>query len=284
MDRRYIIVTPAKNESEFIEKTFSSVLKQTVLPTKWIIVDDESDDNSYDLVKELSKDINWVQVVKSNIKDKVRTGGSKVVQAFNVGYKLIENESFEYIVKLDADLILPENYFELMLHEFENDEKLGICGGVIVNKISEKEFVKEKVADFHVRGALKMIRIGCWNQIGGFKEIWNWDGLDIMEAMFNGWKTKSLDVEVIHLRPTTGAYNKREHAFRSGYEAYKMGSSFFLTILRAIALFFKKPFAIRGCNYFWGYLKAGLSREPLIISKPLADFINKMHLRRIKII
>lgn len=140
-------------------------------------------------------------------------GGSKVVKAFYCGLRTINVMDFEYIVKLDGDLILPPNYFDKIINEFKNNPQLGILGGVIFNKLSNNEIKKEKTSSFHVRGALKMIRKKCWDEIGGLKRYWNWDGLDIMEAQFNGWETKSVDVPVVHLRPTSSAYNPLIHSF-----------------------------------------------------------------------
>lgn len=101
-----------------------------------------------------------------------RSGGSKVVRAFNAGYELIKNEDWDVIVKLDADLILPDNYFEKILEIFQNEQKVGLAGGVIYNKIGDK-IIQEGKIDYHIRGAFKSYRKECFLDIGGFKPIWN---------------------------------------------------------------------------------------------------------------
>ena len=276
-----LIITPVKNESKFISTTISSVINQSVLPKKWLIVDDGSTDNTVDVINELISNHDWIELKLFKTKNEERTGGSKVVRAFNYGLSFASVDDFEFIVKLDGDLELPENYFEKMINEFESDKKLGICGGTIYNKYSDNIIKMEKVSRFHVRGALKMIKIECWRDINGFKEIWNWDGIDIMEAQFKGWNTRSIDVPVIHLRPTSSAYDPLQHAFKSGYESYKMGSDFFLTLIRAFFKIKTRPFF--KCSYFYlkGYFNAGLKKEALIVSPELASFINKKNYSRL---
>ena len=164
---KFIIISPIKNESQFIKQNIDSVLKQTVLPSKWIIVDDGSTDDTFELVKKRISEYNWIELVKHNTNNESRSGGSKVVRAFNYGLNKTSINSYDFIVKLDGDLILPNNYFENILEEFKSDSDLGICGGTIYNSYSENDLRIEKVTDFHVRGALKMIRRDCWLETNG---------------------------------------------------------------------------------------------------------------------
>lgn len=280
-DNSFVIITPVKNEAKFIKQTLNSVINQTVKPKSWIIVDDGSTDNTAQIVNEYCIIHNWIKLLTIDNKHEERSGGSKVVNAFYKGLILADPNEFEFIVKLDGDLILPPNYFEKVLNEFEKYPSLGICGGTILNKYSEIDIREEKVSSFHVRGALKMIRKKCWDQIGGFKEIWNWDGLDIMEAQFIGWDTRSINVPVIHLRPTTSAYNPVVHSYKSGYEAYKMGADFFLTLLRTVRKINYKLYFKLGNAYLKGYFAAKKNKESLIVSESLAKFINKKHYSRL---
>lgn len=280
-DNSFAIITPVKNEAQYIKQTINSVINQTIQPNVWIIVNDGSTDNTEQIIAEYCKLHNWIKLVSINNKDEVRTGGSKVVRAFYKGLQLINTNDFEFIVKLDGDLILPSNYFEKVLFEFEKFPNLGICGGTILNKYSENDIREEKASSFHVRGALKMIRRQCWDQIGGFKEIWNWDGLDVMEAQFKGWQTRSIKIPVIHLRPTTSAYDPIGHSYKSGYEAYKMGSDLRLTLIRSIRKAYGKYGIKQSTAYLKGYLAAKNNHENIIVSDSLAKFINKKHYSRI---
>lgn len=280
-NNKIAIITPVKNEADYIHKTIESVINQKTLPEIWVIVDDGSTDNTLEIIHNCVKNYNWIKVISVANKNEKKSGGSKVVRAFYKGLEEINENNYDYIVKLDGDLILPEDYFTKMLNAFGADKKLGICGGMIYNKFSETDLRKEKVSPFHVRGALKMIRIECWKNINGFKEIWNWDGLDIMEAQYYGWKTKSINVPVVHLKPTTSSYDPIEHSFKSGYEAYKMGATYTLTLMRAIVKNKNKLFLKSSIAYLNGYKMAKKNKEALIIKKSLAEFINKKHYSRL---
>jgi glycosyltransferase involved in cell wall biosynthesis len=278
---KYLIISPVKNEADFIEKTLLSVTRQTILPQKWIIVDDGSTDNTSIIIDEYLKKFNWIELLKNDTKNQERAGGAKVVRAFLKGYDKIKNVEHDFIVKLDGDLELPNNYFEEIINTFKSDSKIGICGGYILNKIGAN-LVKEIDIDYHVRGAFKSVRKNCYEEIGGFKEIWNWDGIDEMEAMFKGWKTKVIDLPVIHFRPTSAAYNPIKFNIKDGEDAYRLRSSFFLTIIRTIFRFARKPYLAVGISYFYGYIRSFIRRDKIIIDTELSKFINKFHLNRIK--
>jgi len=276
----YVVVTPAKNEEKHLRKTIESVVNQTVSPTKWVIVDDGSTDTTFKIIQEYAAKFNWIHPVHMDTMGQNRSGGSKVVKAFYSGLREVNVSDYEFIVKLDADIVLPENYFETMISEFISDNSLGICGGTIWNKDENGRLTKEKTNRFHVRGALKMIREQCWHEIGGFKETWNWDGLDIAEARFNNWNTKSINIPVIHLRPTSSAYNQIEHAYKSGYESYKMGADLILTVARTLVRYKSKPYFKIGNAFLKGYISSKKNKEPLIISRSTAKYLNYLHYKR----
>jgi glycosyltransferase involved in cell wall biosynthesis len=279
----YVIITPVNNEALYINNTLNSVVRQSQLPKKWIIVDDGSNDETASIAESYANKYSWIRLLKINTQFEPRMGGSKVVRAFNYGYSLIDKDEFDFIVKLDGDISLPFNYFERVLHEFETSPDLGICGGFIINKYSETDLRIEKTNSYLVRGALKTVRRTCWEQIGGFKEVWNWDGLDIMEARFNKWETRSIDLPVIHHRPTTNGYDALQHAFKCGYESYKVGADLFLTVLRCIIRLNWKPYVRISFSFYKGYRLAKKHKEVLIVPQELARFINNFHYNRINI-
>jgi poly-beta-1,6-N-acetyl-D-glucosamine synthase len=281
MSNNYIIITPVKNEEKYIKFTLDSVLDQTILPAEWIIVNDGSTDRTAEIVEQYCTKSAWIKLINIKTFEEQRMGGNKVVRAFKAGYSAITNKEWDFIVKLDGDLTLPNNYFEEIFKNFTGEKKLGICGGTIVNKYSDDKLIIEKSDQYHVRGALKTIRRECWYAIGGFKEVWAWDGLDIMEARFNGWNTKSIDIKVIHHRPTSSAYNPIKQSYRNGYESYKFGNDIILTLVRSFVRFKNKPYFIVGFAFLAGFLMSWLNRESKVVSKDLESFMRKFHYSRI---
>jgi glycosyltransferase involved in cell wall biosynthesis len=276
----YVVVTPAKNEEKFIRKTLDSMVSQSKLPLKWIIVDDGSTDNTLSILKEYENKYSWIGIVENHNKAESRVGGAKVVRAFNAGYEHVKDFKYDVIVKLDGDLSLPENYFEKIINEFKKDEKIGLAGGLILNMINGVP-VQEGEIDYHVRGAFKAIRSDCFREIGGFKELWNWDGLDEMEAMRLGWKTKVVDLPVIHYRPTSGAYNPFKQQWRDGLDAFRLRSSLLLTLVRTAARLRKKPYILGSITYLIAYIYGVLTFQKSTISKELAVFMNRFHRKRL---
>jgi len=276
---KYIIITPAKDEAAFISKTIESVINQTLQPVEWIIVDDRSKDTTNEIVKSYALNHKMIKVIKTS-DNRDRSGGSKVVDAFYTGLEVKETKDYDFLVKLDADLILPADYFEKIAECFLKNPKMGLCGGYCINE-ANGVFKREVSASYHIRGAFKSLRRECFEDIGGFKRIWFWDGVDEMEAMYKGWETKVLEIPVIHLRPTTAIYNKREHAYKSGYESFRMGNTVLLALIRTGFKFFNKPYFIYGYYYLKGFIKAKLKNEDKYFNDDFNSFTRNFHYRRI---
>lgn len=276
---KYVIITPAKDEAEFISKTIESVINQTLKPVEWIIVDDYSKDATNEIVKSYALKHKMIKVIQTS-DNRDRSGGSKVVDAFYNGLEVKETKDYDFLVKLDADLILPTDYFEKIAECFQQNPKIGLCGGYCINEVNGV-FEREVSASYHIRGAFKSVRRECFEAIGGFKRIWFWDGVDEMEAMYKGWETKVLEIPVIHLRPTTAVYNKREHAYKSGYESFKMGNTVLLALIRTGFKFFYKPYFIYGYYYLKGFIKAKLKNEDKYFDDDFNSFTRNFHYRRI---
>ncbi len=277
---KFLVITPAKNEAEYIRNTIKSMVSQKLKPVQWIIVNDGSTDDMAEIIESYTAQYPWIKLVNKQSEKEKRTGGSKVVRAFYHGYSLFKNVEHDVVVKLDADLTLPENYFSEISKAFESNKKLGLCGGYCMIE-QNGELVREHSHDYHVRGALKAYKKECWSDIGGFKETWNWDGIDGMHAMYKGWKIKVLELPVIHHRPTSAAYEPKGHAYKSGFEAYRTGNDFFLTLIRSIFKLKSKPFLIGSAYYMKGFLAAKRGNEQKVVDDGLARFIRKFTYRRL---
>ena len=198
---KYYIIIPAYNEEAFMALTLQSLAAQTVLPSKVIVVNDSSTDKTPEIVLAFAEKYAFISLVNKK-SEAIHLPGSKVIQAFHEGEKHID-ENYDIIVKVDADLIFPTNYFETIIKEFQSDETIGMVGGFCYVE-KNGEFVLENLTDKdHIRGALKAYRKETFKQIGGLKPQMGWDTVDELLCKFYNWKVVTVEsLHVKSLKPT----------------------------------------------------------------------------------
>jgi len=276
---KYVIITPAKNEANYIETLIKSVIDQTIRPLEWIIVDDNSDDDTARIVMDYCKKYSWIKLIRHYDSVKLRESGAKVVRAFYKGFDALKVKNYDFIVKLDADLKLPKNYFEMVAKTFEQYPEVGICGGYcVINK--NGKIVKERSHDKHLRGAIKAYKRECFEDIGGIKETLGWDGLDQYMALFKGWEIRILPLQVLQLRETTSHKKNLRLSFKLGFSYYKNGQSFLIAFLSSIARSFSSSI-FNGPAFMFGFLWALINRENKNVDDDLSKFIRYIQSKRI---
>ena len=275
----YVIIIPAYNEEEFIGRTLESLCNQVLIPSHLIVVDDGSSDATPEIVMQYTKKYPWIHLVQKEKSE--RSVGSKVVLAFNAGYESLPSDlDYEFIVKLDADLELPPDYFERVANLFNKYPDCGICGGYCVIP-KDGKWIREKTAPMHIRGAFKSIRRKAFEQIGGFQPVMGWDGIDQIKLLFNGWKFGLIDSPVKHFRPTGNASNAKLLYQHMGEASYRRGYDLFLTGLAALKLTIrrKKPFVL--IWYIRGFIMAWLKKESRHLNNAEIKFFKKLQYQRI---
>jgi len=277
---KYYVVIPAHNEAAFMGLTLQSLANQTILPTRAIIVNDNSTDETADIVSDFAKKHPFLTLVNAT-SDAIHLPGSKVIQAFYKGYEILDDD-YDLIVKLDADLILPENYFATIISHFQSDPKIGMAGGFAYIE-KNGDWILENLTDKdHIRGAFKAYRKECFLQIGKLKPAMGWDTVDELLCKFYGWKVvtdKSLKVK--HLKPTGANYNKTAR-YKQGEAFYSLGYGFLITSIASakLALMKKKPLLF--FDYITGFLKAKSSGKPLLVTGEQAKFIRSYRWKKMK--
>ena len=205
---KYYVVIPAYNEQELIQPLLECLMQQTLLPSRVIVVDDNSSDQTSKIVSALCEKYDRIDLI-NRTSENVHLPGSKLIQAFNEGLALL-NTSYDFIVKLDADLLLPLHYFETIAAAFKKNPKLGMAGGFAYIE-QNGEWVLENLTDkTHIRGAFKAYRKACFAQIGGLQPAMGWDTLDELLCRYYGWEVATIDsLHVKHLKPTGSQCNER---------------------------------------------------------------------------
>ena len=277
---RYYIVIPTYNEEQFIALTLQSLVEQTVHPTKVVVVNDSSTDSTPEIVLDFAKKHSWISLVNKT-SDAIHMPGSKVIQAFQKGLEALD-ENYDLMVKVDADLIFPPNYFETIIQHFQSDATIGMVGGFCyIDK--NGEWILENLTDKdHIRGALKAYRKATFKQIGGLRPQMGWDTVDELLCKFFNWKVitdESLHVK--HLKPTGANYNKTAR-YKQGEAFYTLGYGFIITAIASLKLAMRKGKPFLFIDYLIGFWKAKLANRPLLVSSEQARFIRKYRFQKMK--
>ncbi len=278
----YVIVTPVRNEEQFLPKTIESVAAQTLKPLKWVIVDDGSTDGTAGIADLAAQRHPWIQVVHRADRGYRKQGGG-VIEAFYDGFKFAEREPWDFLVKLDGDLSFPASYFENCFARFAADSKLGVGGGRIYTRRNGTE-VEDSPGDplFHVRGATKIYRRETWEAIGGLARMTGWDTLDEVKANMLGWKTYSLrDLRLLQLKETGSADGSWKNWVKNGRANYIAGYHPVFMLLKCSRRLAQRPYVLAGAGLMAGYLGGYLCRLPQVDDQDLIRYLRRQQMNRL---
>lgn len=276
----YYIVIPAHNEEAFISLTLQSLISQTLLPKKVVVVNDNSTDKTAEIVLAFAKENPFITLVNKT-SSAIHLPGSKVIQAFNAGLETLD-DGYDIMMKADADLVFPDNYFETIVKHFQSDNKTGMVGGFCYIE-KNGQWVLENLTDKdHIRGALKAYRKETFKQIGGLKAQMGWDTVDELLCKFYNWKViTDPSLHVKHLKPTGANYNKTAR-YKQGEAFYTLGYGFAITAIASAKLAMMKKKPLLFLDYIKGFWKAKAAKTPLMVTQEQAKFIRNYRLKKMK--
>jgi glycosyltransferase involved in cell wall biosynthesis len=277
----YALISPVRDEADYIGCTLASVISQSVKPAAWVLVDDGSTDGTRELLEQAASRTDFIRVV--SLADRgYRQPGAGVVQAFQRGLEGLSDVPWEFVGKLDGDVQVPCRYYESLLDEFLKDPKLGIASGACITPRGKK-FRLEKNVPQHTRGPCKVYRRACLEEIGGLVPTLGWDGLDGYMARKRGWSTRTVtELQVIHFRPTHSGQGRLRGGMRAGRGAYFMHYRPGYLLARAMVHLFRPPYLLGGMGLMLGFLAAHLKREKRIDDPELIGFIRREQTETLK--
>lgn len=283
----YVIITPAYNEAEYIERTIKGVLAQSVLPSKWIIVDDGSTDNTADIIKHYTKSCDFLEYCLRTREEGQSYYGSNVY-AIHKGYQIVKDFNYTFLAILDADMELCDNYYEEIFSRFIMNPEMGIATGTYVEEVNG--FLTEAIIDRRsTPKALQVFRRECYEKIGGYIPF-KFGGEDscaeIMARMY-GWQTWSYPEIKAYHQKTVGTGDGRSilcGRFRQGMTDYSLGTHPLFMLLKCFRRsIIEKPYICsalaRLCGYILGYIK----REPRQIPEQAKRYVRKEQLKRLRV-
>lgn len=277
---RLLIVTPCRDEEEYIGGTLASLVAQTRRPDRWIVVDDGSTDRTPEIVAEYAARHPWIELVRVERGDG-RELGAPVVRAFERGLEHAGEDPWDVVAKLDADLELPPDAVERIMRLFD-DPVVGAAGPAI-HLVTDDGLEFERYPSYFVPGQAKFYRRACYDDIGGFTPTIGWDYVDVIDARRHGWKTLS-DLGVIfrHYRLMGGAHGALRSRFRWGHATYIIGSHPLFALAKALFRMRDRPRVLGGLAILAGFLSAYLHPGIRRIDDPaLIRYVRREQLHRL---
>ena len=272
----YVLITPARNEEAFIERTIRSVISQTILPTKWVIVNDGSTDATSKIVRQYLADHPWMELVDLPVR-RDRNFAAKV-HAFNSGLERVKTIDYDIVGNVDSDLSFEPDYCEFLLTKFEEDPTLGV-GGTIFREEGYSSATDSFEGQNHVAGGCQLFRRRCFEAIGGYipNRAGGIDWIAVTSARMMGWRTRSFrEKSFFHYRNLgTAERSLLASTFSYGEKDYYLGGDPLWEIFRAMYRTTKKPYLIGGIVLYSGYLSAFLRQ----MERPVSDDLMRFHRR-----
>ena len=263
-DRRYCLITPCRNEEAYARIAIESIARQSLPPSRWIIVDDGSTDTTPEILAEYARQLPYLKVVRRTDRGYRQLGGG-VIDAFYEGYRTIDPRQFDYLGKVDLDLDLPPKYFELLVGRMEQNRRIGTCSGQAYFPAAGGKLVSEKCGPENSLGMTKFYRTACFEEIGGFIRALMWDAIDCHRARMLGWiavRFDEPDLRFVHLRPMgTSDRSWWTGRARHGAGQYFMGTGPTYLLASALYRMTRPPRVVGGLGMLWGYLRSAIRRE-----------------------
>lgn len=288
MDKRstlpsYVLVTPSRNEEALLEKTIESVVRQTVLPAKWVIVNDGSTDSTGVIAESYAAKYDWIEVANRPVR-KERNFAAKV-HAFNAGKERLGDVEYQIIGNLDSDVLLDADHFEFLLSKFTDDLRLGVAGTVFTEEGGYSSATDSFEGENHVSGQCQLFRRECFEEIGGYfaNKAGGIDWIAVTTARMKGWKTRSFREKSFfhHRHLGTAERSKFAATFSYGEKDYYLGGHPVWELFRVTYRMTKRPFLIDGLALGLGYGWAMLRRRKRSVSKELMAFHRKEQMRKL---
>jgi poly-beta-1,6-N-acetyl-D-glucosamine synthase len=278
---RYILISPIKDEEKYVDVTIRAVLRQTVRPYRWVFVDDGSRDGTHQILESVARRVDWITVLTIH-RDATRLPGSGIIRAFNEGFRTVQDEKFDFIVKLDCDIDFPPDYFERLIARFQQDVRLGIASGIYLER-PQKKWIPIKMPAYHAAGQTKMVRMECFREIGGFVASRGWDSFDEIKAQSAGWITRHFEeIQFYHLKLEGSGIGFLRTSKMLGEVYYLTGGGPLFFVLKCLYYVFSgKPFFLGSVMMLFGYLQPLLARRHRLVTSAEAKLYRRLLNRRI---
>ncbi|MEN6373601.1 MAG: glycosyltransferase family A protein [Smithella sp.] len=284
--KNYVLITAARNEEKYIENTIKSIIAQTILPVKWIIVSDGSTDTTDEIVLNYSENHKFITLIRKTVKNNGQVDFSSKVHAIEMGYEKLVEIKYDFIGILDSDVTFDSFYYEKILKKFDQNPKLGIAGGVILDQYEDNCVRRSPKKSNYVSGCIQLFRRKCFEDIGGLSPVKKGgeDTIAVIIALMKGWEVEAFEeLEVYHHKHNRTTRGRLKEAFRTGQMFYSLGSHPLFEILKSIRSITAEPYVLYAITRTWGYLMPYCKRQIRPVTEEFIRFLRKEQIAKLKI-
>lgn len=279
----YVLITPARNEEALIDKLLESVTRQTLLPLRWVIVNDGSTDRTAEIVSGYLARYPWIEMVTLP-EHRDRSFAGKV-HAFNAGWDTVKGLDYEVIANLDSDVSFDPDYCEFLIGKFGQDSSLGVAGTIFYEEGYSSETDSYSGRN-HVSGGCQFFRRQCFDEVGGYvpNPAGGVDWIAVTTARMKGWRTCSYrEKSFFHYRSLgTAERSFLAAAFSYGEKDYYLGNHPLWELIRILYRSTRKPYVLKGAAVAAGYLSAAIRQIKRPVSHELMQFHRREEMLKLK--
>ena len=281
-----LLITPARNEAAFIERTIQSMVKQTVPPMRWVIVNDGSTDHTSEIAHRYAADHAWIDVI--DMPPRADRHFAAKVHCFNAGYEKVKALQHDIIGNVDGDISFDADHLQFLLERFAEDPALGVAGTIFTEDGGYRSDVDSFEGQTHVAGQFQLFRRRCFDDIAGYvpHRAGGIDWIAVTTARMKGWKTRAFrEKSFFHHRSLgTAERGKLASSFSYGEKDYYLGGHPLWELFRVAYRMSKRPYIVDGLAIGLGYAWAGMRRTERPVSGELVRFHRKEQMRKLKTI
>ncbi len=279
----YVLITPCRDEADYIEGTIKAIIAQTMLPKKWVIVSDGSIDRTEEIVEQYAAKYDFIKLLCRS-GDQQRNFGSKV-RAFNFGYEYLKDIKFDFVGSLDADITMEATYYEDILSKFDANDRLGIAGGLRYD-LCDGKFRRTHGARNSVGAAIQFFRRECYEKIGGYRP-YRFGGIDAVAetmARMHGWEVETFpEFKIYHYRTTgTAGGSLFKGNFRKGMQHYVIGYHPLFQTASCVLHMLSYPAITGSLAVMLGYFWAMSKRIEKVVPSEFIDYLRSEQLARLR--
>lgn len=283
--RNLIMVTPARDEEDFLKRVVDAVVQSSVRPRLWVIVDDNSEDETSEIARQAISEHDFIRLIRlddSSPRDIAYRYSYVCALGFEYCISIADDMGlqWQYMGLLDADTLVEQTYFEKLIDKLAIDPSVGLASGN-VHVFANNRTRRVRAFPDKPSGTARIWRKECFLETGGYGRSQAPDSVSTVKARLRGWGTaRYCDITAYQLRETSSASGSWKGYVERGRATHFLDCHPLLVIGRAGSYAIQRRFYLV-LAYFAGYLSAVLKKEEKIDDGDVRAYYRIMRIREL---